>query len=174
MRGRQRFRLGDGKSEVTDLGLRVKLWRRQVGASQDAFAKATGLPLQTLKGYELGHRQPGAEALTAIAGTGVNINWLLTGQGPMRALQAGQPAPPPPAGTSTAPNQAANSPTALPAALQPLERRIGAVLGMLGNLPELEAAALLDEFAARASTQQQLSELRQAVQQLSFANGKRA
>lgn len=159
---------------MTPVAERLASWRSSLEKTQAAFSTLVGIHISQLKKYEQGRTVPGGEVLTAIAGTGVNINWLLTGQGPMRALQAGQPAPPPPAGTSTATDQAANSPTALPAALQPLERRIGAVLGMLGNLPELEAAALLDEFAARASTQQQLSELRQAVQQLSFANGKRA
>ena len=159
---------------MTTAAVRLRQWRLERRETQEQFAALIGKHVGMVRKWEGGTAVPGGDALIDIAGTGVNLHWLLTGQGPMRALQAGQPAPPPPAGTSTAPNQAANSPTALPAALQPLERRIGAVLGMLGNLPELEAAALLDEFAARASTQQQLSELRQAVQQLSFANGKRA
>ena len=53
-------------------------------------------------------------------------------------------------------------------------RRMAALAGMLGNMPEPEANALIDEFASRAQTQQQLAELKQAVQQLSSAQAKRA
>lgn len=64
-----------------EIGSRIKEWRNHLGLSQAAFSAKTGIPLRTLKGYEAGSRQPGSDALAAFADTGVNINWLLTGQG---------------------------------------------------------------------------------------------
>ncbi|PIQ27213.1 transcriptional regulator [bacterium (Candidatus Blackallbacteria) CG18_big_fil_WC_8_21_14_2_50_49_26] len=62
---------------------RIKKWRTSLGMSQAAFCNETGIPLRTLKGYEAGTRHPGSEALAAMANTGLNINWLLTGEGDM-------------------------------------------------------------------------------------------
>ena len=70
------------------------------------------------------------------------------------------------------PPQAANSGDSPMA--ERFSRRMAALAGMLGNMPEPEANALIDEFASRAQTQQQLAELKQAVQQLSSAQAKRA
>lgn len=78
--------------QVTDLGGRLKAWRVEARLTQDRLAQETGVPLQSIKGYESGTRLPGAEALAGIASTGANINWLLTGEGPMRAVAAGAPA----------------------------------------------------------------------------------
>lgn len=161
---------------MTSIGGRLREWRKSLGLAQDAFGNATGIPLQTIKGYELDHRQPGSEALAAIAATGVNLNWLLTGIGPMaidKPLQVGLA---PAAAQVVAPTietaigSANDEPDPLGGRFH---RRIAAVAGMLANMPEQEAALLLDEFAARASTQQQLAELRLAVQQLRAAQGKR-
>ena len=62
---------------------RIKIWRSYLGLSQSAFCEKTGIPIRTLKGYEAGTRHPGSEALAAMASTGLNINWLLTGEGEM-------------------------------------------------------------------------------------------
>lgn len=123
-----------------------------------------------MKGYELGHRQPGADALAAFAATGVNINWLLTGVGPMHAAQ--------PVETCQIGQVAGSGAGAQPPAggipgPQRFGRRLDALAGMLGNMPDAEASALIDEFASRAQTQQQLSELKQAVQQLKQGQAKR-
>jgi hypothetical protein len=37
------------------------------------------------QGYESGDNVPGGKVLQSLAGLGFNINWLLTGEGPMRA-----------------------------------------------------------------------------------------
>lgn len=71
--------------QVTNVGARLKTWRAEAQLTQDRLAQTTGVPLQSIKGYESGTRLPGAEALAAIAATGVNLNWLLTGEGPTRA-----------------------------------------------------------------------------------------
>ena len=141
--------------------------------TQAELAMQIGIHIGQLKKYEQGRTVPGGDALAAIAATGVNVNWLLTGVGPMRADGAGQAAAQPPAGgLGGAPPQAANSGDSPMAGR--FSRRMAALAGMLGNMPEPEANALIDEFASRAQTQQQLAELKQAVQQLSSAQAKRA
>lgn len=47
------------------------------------FAELTGLPYRTMQGYIGGEREPNAEGMTAIAKVGVNLNWLVCGEGPI-------------------------------------------------------------------------------------------
>jgi Bacteriophage CI repressor helix-turn-helix domain len=56
--------------------------------SRYALAKASGIPATTLQKYALGSK-PGLDSLVTLARVAnVDLNWLLTGQGPMRG--AGQ------------------------------------------------------------------------------------
>lgn len=73
----------------TDIGDRIKTWRHALGLTQEEFARRAGISKATLVGYEVGQRKPGSDALAAIAKTGVDMRWLLTGEGEMRP----QPAP---------------------------------------------------------------------------------
>ncbi|HHT7633028.1 helix-turn-helix domain-containing protein [Pasteurella multocida] len=47
------------------------------------FAEMTGLPYRTMQGYIGGEREPNAEGMAAIAKAGVNLNWLVSGEGEM-------------------------------------------------------------------------------------------
>ncbi|MGQ9445455.1 helix-turn-helix domain-containing protein [[Pasteurella] aerogenes] len=47
------------------------------------FAEQTGIAYRTLQGYIGGEREPNAEGMTAIAKAGVNLNWLVSGEGAM-------------------------------------------------------------------------------------------
>jgi transcriptional regulator with XRE-family HTH domain len=62
---------------------RLKAWRHALGLTQEQFAQRCGLPKRTVIGYENDEREPGSAALAAIAKTGVNMNWLITGEGEM-------------------------------------------------------------------------------------------
>jgi len=66
------------------LSERLKALRKTLRLTQEAMAKALGITFQTYNRYEKGHRIPDGEVLEKIAQTfGVNLNWLLTGEGPM-------------------------------------------------------------------------------------------
>lgn len=54
-----------------------------LGLTQKEFSSLTGLHIGVVRKYENGVNVPGGEALVAIAKTGVNLNWLLLGQGDM-------------------------------------------------------------------------------------------
>lgn len=47
------------------------------------FAEQTGIAYRTLQGYVGGEREPNAEGMAAIAKAGVNLNWLVSGEGAM-------------------------------------------------------------------------------------------
>jgi hypothetical protein len=52
--------------------------------TQKEWCAASGMKLPSLRDYELGKTIPGGEALSLYAIAGINLNWLLTGDGPMR------------------------------------------------------------------------------------------
>lgn len=145
---------------------RLKEWRRQLGLTQQQFCDSTGIPLRTLCGYEGGTRRPGEDALAAIAETGCNINWLLTGKGEMRdvdrskALQAG--ALRVIEGEARPLNQEEQEASTT--------RRLEAIAQLVAGLESpREQAALLDEFLSRAQNAAEMHALKQAVAKLTAA-----
>lgn len=51
--------------------------------TQEEFSKEVGINIGVLRKYENAVNNPGSEALVAIAKTGVSLNWLVLGVGPM-------------------------------------------------------------------------------------------
>lgn len=78
---------------ITDIKERLREARKSLGYTQDAMGKAIGSTLRTWQDYESGKSKPGSNALAGIVGVGVNVNWLLTGEGPMliKDLQGAAP-----------------------------------------------------------------------------------
>lgn len=62
---------------------RLKKARAALGLTQKELCSLTGIPLPSLRGYELSHRTPGGDAIEALSRAGINANWLLTGEGPI-------------------------------------------------------------------------------------------
>lgn len=62
---------------------RLTLIRDKLKLTQGAAASKFGIPFGTWKQYERGPSEPGAGALRNLADGGVNIHWLLTGEGEM-------------------------------------------------------------------------------------------
>lgn len=64
------------------IGDRLRQACKAKGLNITEFAKKNKLPYRTAQGYLLGDREPGADSLRKICThLGVNINWLLTGEG---------------------------------------------------------------------------------------------
>lgn len=150
---------------------RLKEWRRLLGLTQQQFCDATGIPLRTLCGYEGGTRRPGEEALAAIAETGCNINWLLTGKGEMRDVDRSNALPDGPLrviegeARPLAPEEAAAS----------TARRLAALAALIDGLESpQEQAALLDDLLSRAQSAAEMHALKQAVAELRTALKKTA
>ena len=47
------------------------------------FVEQTGIAYRTMQGYIGGEREPNAEGMAGIAKAGVNLNWLVSGEGEM-------------------------------------------------------------------------------------------
>lgn len=62
---------------------RMRQVRVVFGVSQPEMAAKLGMTARPYQDYEAGKRLPGGEALQALADIGVNLNWLLTGDGQM-------------------------------------------------------------------------------------------
>lgn len=70
-------------NQKQSVGLRIKEARSALGLTQKELCDKTGMPLQSLRGYELSHRTPGGDAIEYLVRIGINANWLLTGEGEM-------------------------------------------------------------------------------------------
>lgn len=57
--------------------------RQSLGYNQDEFAQLLGIAIRSYIRYEKGERTVPADILATIGELGVNLNWLLTGQGAM-------------------------------------------------------------------------------------------
>ncbi|MFZ5884565.1 MAG: helix-turn-helix domain-containing protein [Chloroflexota bacterium] len=133
-----------------DMNARIKAWRHALGLTQDEFARKAGMSKASLVGYEVGQRKPGSEALAAIARTGANMTWLLTGEGEMVSKEMK---------------------TQQPRAFQTdaVFRQLEKIGELLDALPEHKRTYLLAEFLSRAedaaefiSVVRQINELRAA------------
>ena len=72
--------------ELETLPQRLKALRQAWGLTQAEMAKAMGITLRSLQEYEAGRRRPPPKALLGLARQGINLHWLLTGDGPQHVL----------------------------------------------------------------------------------------
>lgn len=75
---------------MTDLGERLRQIRNDVGMDQKTMSRRFGLGDATWQRLELEGRAPKGEVLEQLARDGIDVNWLLTGEGEMH--RAGPPA----------------------------------------------------------------------------------
>lgn len=66
-----------------NIGERLRLLRGKLELSQAEASVKFGIPSGSWKKYETGPSEPGSGALRALSEGGVNVNWLLTGEGEM-------------------------------------------------------------------------------------------
>lgn len=139
----------------TEIGARIKAWRKAIGLTQAEFARRLGVHIGVLKKYEQGLNIPGGEALAAIAKTGVNMNWLLTGEGDMLVKASSQQL------------QVIEGEGRKATDDQDIARLLRAIEGTLYAMPDKEAALrLAQELFARAQEVSEQHTLRQAIDDL--------
>lgn len=66
------------------LAERLKKAREALGKNQKEMALTVGVSYRSWQGYEDGDNVPGGNVFEALARLGLNVNWLLTGEGPMK------------------------------------------------------------------------------------------
>jgi transcriptional regulator with XRE-family HTH domain len=129
-----------------DIADRLKLWRKSVmEMTQEQFADATGVHLSAIRKYENRHSVPSSESLLAIASTGVDLHWLLTGKGDMRAP------------TSSDDDQAKTEADA------ELVSRLKAIEGLLNGLQDEKRSAVLEEIFSRVHEAKRVADLEALV-----------
>lgn len=71
-------------SEITSLSERLKKATELAGGAK-SLSSLSGIPYTTLHGYTSGKTEPRASEIVSIATTsGIDVGWLLTGQGEMK------------------------------------------------------------------------------------------
>lgn len=75
-----------------DINSRLRMVREDHGSSQAKFANLLGLPQSTYAQYELNKRSVPDELKQQLAAMGIDIHWLVTGEGSMHKDQAAGPA----------------------------------------------------------------------------------
>lgn len=65
----------------TGLAKRIRSIRIRLGYTQNSMAEAIGSKLRSWQEWETGNRIPSGQALTGLSRLGVNVNWILTGEG---------------------------------------------------------------------------------------------
>jgi transcriptional regulator with XRE-family HTH domain len=73
----------ENTSLAAEIGVRLRAFRESESFSQKGLAVAVGGTLRGIQDNESGKSAPNSKVLKALAGRGLNVNWLLTGSGPM-------------------------------------------------------------------------------------------
>ncbi len=63
--------------------IRLRLIIEHFGGNATKFSEQSGITYRSLQNYLRNEREPNSEAYLKLAQMGININWLLTGQGEM-------------------------------------------------------------------------------------------
>ena len=69
---------------MADYGKRLAEYRRSLGLTGLKLAERLGITSGTLSQYESGGSFPRPDKLEVLARMGLNLNWLLTGEGAMK------------------------------------------------------------------------------------------
>ena len=132
-----------------DIAERLRLWRKTaLELTQKEFAEATGVHLIAIRKYENRNSVPSSESLLAIASTGIDLHWLLTGEGDMRALAKRL-------------GSAANT-----EGVADLVHGLMAIEELLHGIPDHKRSAVLDEIVSRLREVKRVADLEILVAKL--------
>lgn len=123
---------------------RLREWRKKLALTQMALAERLNIDIGVLRKYENGINVPGGRVLASLGETGVNLNWLLTGDGQMDATQIPK-----------ADFQWSDNPE--------LARRLAAIAGLLDGIDEEKRSAVLDEIFSRVQEAKRVADLEDLV-----------
>jgi transcriptional regulator with XRE-family HTH domain len=126
------------------MALRLREWRKNLKLTQLKLAERLSIDIGVLRKYENGINVPGGRVLASLGDTGVNLNWLLTGDGQMDARQ--------PSNTDF---QWSDNPE--------LTRRLTAIAGLLDDIGEEKRSAVLDEIFSRVQEAKRVADLEDLV-----------
>ena len=145
-----------------NLAERLKIFRESLGLTQEEFAKKLNTTQAVISNYERGARIPTADFLNRLTETfHLNINWLLTGEGPMfREKEVRKEEEPPP---SREDSSEGLSPELLRALSHPTIRSIAL---MLSEMSEEDIKEILKRVEEKATLKRLLKEVETLKQKL--------
>ena len=138
------------KSE--QIGARIKIWRKHLDLTQVGFAELAGVHIGVLKKYERGANVPGGEVLAAFSETGLNINWLLTGEGDILAPEPN--------------DDHLDMPKTLPRSLDYYQSQFDKMFELLLQLDEDERSDALDEMLTKVKEVARVQKMEKMLEQL--------
>lgn len=133
--------------QLPPMALRLREWRKNLGLTQLKLAERLSIDIGVLRKYENGVNVPGGRVLASLGDTGVNLNWLLTGNGLMDARQ--------PPNTEY---QWSDNPD--------LTLRLTAIAGLLDDIEEEKRSAVLDEIFSRVQEAKRVADLEDLVTEM--------
>lgn len=131
---------------------RLRAWRKHLGLTQLKLAARLEIDIGTLRKYENGINVPGGRLLASLGETGVNLNWLLTGEGQMDARQ------PPKVDIQWSDNP-------------DLARRLAAIASLLDGIEDERRSAVLDEIFSRVQEAKRVADLEDVIKDLRIKVG---
>lgn len=75
--------IADNPELASVIGKRLRVFRESKSLPQIKLAAAVGGTIRGIQDNELGKSAPNSKVLYGLALMGLNVNWLLTGEGPM-------------------------------------------------------------------------------------------
>src|ERR1035437_4719539 len=75
---------------ASEIGPRLRAYRESEKISQKGLAEAVQGTLRGIQDNESAKSAPNSKILKALAERGLNVNWLLTGKGPVRLTDIGE------------------------------------------------------------------------------------
>lgn len=135
-------------AEGGELHSRLRTARECSGLTQAELAARAGFAVNTLKQYESGRIKPGAEALAGYARAGINVMYLLLGEGsPLNSAGTAYAIPPPEPGMLVAEHHGARWEVPLPHAAQIMRAVIIGIDNCLAELGQSLSDARKAELA---------------------------
>lgn len=81
------------RCDLGKVGSRIRAARESLGMTQEALATAISVSVRGIQSNERQISVPGGEVICGLIQLGINANWLLTGEGPMRLSDLVAPVP---------------------------------------------------------------------------------
>jgi len=129
------------------IGSRLKAWRKHLGQTQEEYSQAIGMHIGVLRKYENDVNIPGGDALVSIGMTGVNLHWLLMGEGEMEVASNG------------------DDPSVPPQTM--LHSRLKEAQRLLEGMDEDRRVTVLEDIFARVKEAKRVADLERIVRELS-------
>lgn len=126
-----------GATLNVEMGERLRAFRTSLGMTQEELGRAIGGTKRGVQDNELGKSSPQTRFLAKLADLGLNLNWLVNGQGPMllKDLEAGAQSAP-----------SALDPELLQVVLEKLDQKIASVGARVSGKKKAEFVVLLYDY----------------------------